>query len=134
MSLVPLSAYGKPYTPPNRNVDPSVDMKTPVREQVHALSAVDYFKLLAQFLKTNPPAADDSAIVSKMARLGIVPSGIANPAQLELSLSDFFQFLFPGPSHFIRRDHGTKNFQGGDLNDLVMYAFCGSTSFSGNFN
>jgi hypothetical protein len=33
--LVPLSAYGKPYTPPQGTVDPSIDMKTAVREQVN---------------------------------------------------------------------------------------------------
>jgi hypothetical protein len=35
--LVPLSAYGKPYTTPPGIVDPSVDMKTPVREQVNRM-------------------------------------------------------------------------------------------------
>jgi hypothetical protein len=38
-TLVPLSEYGKPYTPPPGTVDPSVDTKTPVREQVNAMSA-----------------------------------------------------------------------------------------------
>src|SRR6478752_1645211 len=33
--LVPLSSYGKPYTPPEGKVDPSIDMKTAVREQVN---------------------------------------------------------------------------------------------------
>jgi hypothetical protein len=39
VKLVPLSAYGKPYTPPPGTVDPSIDMKTPVRDQVNALDA-----------------------------------------------------------------------------------------------
>ena len=39
--LVPLSAYGKPYTPPPGKVDPSIDMKTAVREQVNRMDAVD---------------------------------------------------------------------------------------------
>ena len=34
--LVPLSAYGKAYTPPAGKVDPSIDMKTAVRDQVNA--------------------------------------------------------------------------------------------------
>ena len=38
-SLVPLSAYGKPYTPPAGKVDPTIDMKTPVREQVNSMDA-----------------------------------------------------------------------------------------------
>ena len=71
--LVPLSAYGKPYTPPVGSVDPAVDMKTPVREQVDRLSAADYFKLMAQLLKSNPPAKADAPMVAKLERLGIVP-------------------------------------------------------------
>ena len=35
LSVVPLSAYGKAYTPPPGEVDPAIDMKTPPREQVH---------------------------------------------------------------------------------------------------
>ena len=73
ISLVPLSAYGKTYTPPTLPVDASVDMKTPVREQVNALSADDYFNLLAKLMKANPPAAADAPMLKKMARLGIVP-------------------------------------------------------------
>jgi len=73
ISLVPLSAYGRPYTPPPGKVDPSVDMKTAVREQVNALSADEYFNLLAKLMKDNPPAAADAPMLKKMAKLGIVP-------------------------------------------------------------
>ena len=59
--LVPLSSYGKPYTPPPGKVDPSIDMKTAVREQVNRMDAVAYFTLLAQLMKTNPPSAADAA-------------------------------------------------------------------------
>lgn len=72
-SIVPLSAYGKPYTPPAGKVDPQIDMKTPVREQVHALSVEAYFSLLARLLKNNPPAPADAPLVKSMAKLGIVP-------------------------------------------------------------
>lgn len=73
ISLVPLSAYGKPYTPPAGKVDPSIDMKTAVRDQVNALSVDEYFTLLAKLMKDNPPKADDAPMVHKMAQLGIVP-------------------------------------------------------------
>ena len=46
--LVPLSAYGKEYTPPKGKVDPAIDMKTPVREQVNKMDAAAYFKLMAR--------------------------------------------------------------------------------------
>src|SRR5262245_28560519 len=73
ISLVPLSAYGKPYNPPPGKVDPSIDMKTPVRDQVNALSTEAYFDLLAKLMKDNPPSAADARMVAKMAHLGIVP-------------------------------------------------------------
>jgi hypothetical protein len=73
ISVVPLSGYGKPYTPPEGKVDPSIDMKTPVRDQVNALTAEAYFSLLATLLKDNPPAKADAPMVAKLAKLGIVP-------------------------------------------------------------
>jgi hypothetical protein len=72
-SVVPLSAYGKPYTRHVATVDPSVDMKTPVRDQVNAMDTATYFKLLAALMKDNPPAAEDAPMVAKMAKIGIVP-------------------------------------------------------------
>ena len=50
--LVPLSSYGKSYTPPAGTVDPSIDMKTAVREQVNRMDAVAYFTLLCKLMKT----------------------------------------------------------------------------------
>jgi uncharacterized protein (TIGR03000 family) len=73
LSLVPLSRYGKPYTPPAGKVDPSIDMKTPVRDQVNALKAADFFKLMAHLMKDNPPTKDDAPMVEKMAKIGLVP-------------------------------------------------------------
>jgi hypothetical protein len=72
-ALVPLSSYGNPYTPPPSQVDPSVDMKTGVRDQVNRLDAVAFFGLLADLLKTNPPAPADKPMLATLARLGIVP-------------------------------------------------------------
>ncbi|WP_286151057.1 MULTISPECIES: DUF1254 domain-containing protein [unclassified Mycobacterium] len=71
ISLVPLSSYGKPYTPPAGTVDPSVDMKTPARDQVNNLSAKDYFGLLATLMRDNPPTEADKPMVDKMAKIGI---------------------------------------------------------------
>ncbi|WP_201862832.1 DUF1254 domain-containing protein [Microvirga soli] len=73
VKLVPLSAYGKPYTPPAGKVDPSIDMKTAVRDQVNRMDAVAYFTLLAELMKTNPPSAADAPALAKFARIGLVP-------------------------------------------------------------
>ena len=73
ISLVPLSSYGKPYTPTPGTVDPSIDMKTAVRDQVNALDIAAYFNLMAQLMKDNPPTAEDAPMVAKLAKIGIVP-------------------------------------------------------------
>lgn len=72
VSIVPLSAYGKPYTPPAGKVDATIDMKTAVREQVNAMSTDEYFTLLAKLMVDNPAAGDDKPMLDKMARMGFV--------------------------------------------------------------
>jgi len=83
ISVVPLSSYGKAYSPPEGVVDPSVDRKTAVREQVNAMDAATYFKLFAQLLKTNPPSADDAPMVAKLAKIGIVPGQDFDASKLD---------------------------------------------------
>ncbi|HRE33285.1 MAG TPA: DUF1214 domain-containing protein, partial [Candidatus Berkiella sp.] len=71
--LVPLSAYGKPYTPPKGKVVPSVNMKIAVRDQVNAMTVNAYFNKLAELMKDNPAKKQDAAMVANMAKLGIIP-------------------------------------------------------------
>jgi hypothetical protein len=70
---VPLSAYGRPYAPPPGRVAPAIDMRTAVRKQVNRMSAVEYFTLLAQLMKANPPAPADAPHIARFARIGLVP-------------------------------------------------------------
>jgi len=72
-SLMPLSAYGKSYTPPPGEVDANFDMKTPVRDQVDAMGVYEFFTYLARLMKTNPPYPADGPIVARMARIGLMP-------------------------------------------------------------
>ncbi|MHC5539660.1 DUF1254 domain-containing protein [Singulisphaera rosea] len=71
--LRPLSAFGKAFTPPAGRVDPTVDMKSAVREQVHKLDSGEYFKLLAALMKENAPAKEDAPMVEALAKIGIIP-------------------------------------------------------------
>jgi hypothetical protein len=82
MPLVPLSAYGKAYTAAPGTVDPTIDMKTPVRDQVNSLDAQSFFGMLSQLMVKNPPRAADKPIVDKMARIGIVPGRKFDPSKL----------------------------------------------------
>jgi hypothetical protein len=85
--LVPLSAYGKAYTPPAASVDPSIDMKTAVREQVNRLDPVAYFTLLADLMKRNPPAAADGPELAKFAKIGLVPGKDFDASKLDASFA-----------------------------------------------
>jgi hypothetical protein len=83
VSIVPLSSYGKPYKPEPSKVDPAIDMKKEVRDQVNALESTTYFKLLAELMKANPPAAADAPIVAKLAKIGIVPGQDFDASKLD---------------------------------------------------
>ena len=81
--LVPLSSYGKPYTPPAGMVDPSIDMKTPVRDQVNNMDLNAYFNRLASLMKDNPPTAEDAPMVARMAKIGLVPGQPFDSSKLD---------------------------------------------------
>ncbi|MCB1943291.1 MAG: DUF1254 domain-containing protein [Candidatus Accumulibacter sp.] len=72
-TAVPLRGYGERYAVTAGRVDPDVDDKLAVRSQVDQLDAVAYFKLLAELMVTNPPTAEDAAVVARMANIGLLP-------------------------------------------------------------
>ncbi len=72
-SAVPLSSYEKQYTPQPAEVDASLNMKTPIPQQIQALSVNGYFSYLANLLKTNPPTSEDAPMLARMAKIGLVP-------------------------------------------------------------
>jgi hypothetical protein len=122
--LQPLSTWGKEYTPPVK-VDPSVDMKTPVRDQVNALSARDYFTLLAGLMRRNPPAAADQPALERFARIGLVPGKDFDPAAVD----DRVDTLLPKSSyerimlHFVDSD--------GDISRQNGWSFTTKTGLYG---
>jgi len=83
MKLVPLSAYGKPYTAPANTVDPSIDVKTAPVKQVAQMDGVSFFAMFASLLKNNPPTAADAPMLAKLAQLGIVPGQKLDTSKLD---------------------------------------------------
>lgn len=94
-TLVPLSRYGKPYTPPPGKVDPKIDTKTAVRDQVNGLAAKGFFKELSELMKTNPPAAADAPLVAKLATIGIVPGKDFDEKKFDKAVSAADQAALP---------------------------------------
>lgn len=71
--LTPLSAWGKPDTPPaNVPVAPKVSKEAPV-EQVGKMDAQTFFARLNALMQGNPPAAADALAVKRFAAIGIAP-------------------------------------------------------------
>ena len=73
--LVPLSSYGKPYTPPLGTIDPKApSVKEKVRDIINAMDTQTYFNAMALSMAVNPPALpQDAPVVADMARIGLVP-------------------------------------------------------------
>jgi len=81
--IQPLSTWGQAYAPPPGQVDASIDMRTAVRDQVNRMTAVEYFTLLAQLMKQNPPAPADAPHVARFARIGLVPGQDFDASRLQ---------------------------------------------------
>ena len=104
--LQPLSTWGKPYTAPAGKPDPAIDMKTPVREQVNKLSTVEYFTLLAELLKRNPPAAADAPALERFKRIGLEAGKSFDPQYLDSRWDKRIPEVSQGRimAHFLTRD------------------------------
>jgi len=118
--LVPLSGYGKPYTPPPGKVDPSIDMKATPREQVERMDTISYFKLLAELMKQNPPYAEDAPILARLGRIGLVPGKDFDSSKLAAvpNIQDV-------PKVGVERIMAHFTAGGADLNGWVFFKPCG---------
>ena len=72
MKVAPLSAYGKPYTPPKGTVNPKQDMSAPP-DQIDKMDGAAFFEMFAEAMKLNPPHANDYPMIDRLRRIGIEP-------------------------------------------------------------
>ena len=86
VTLLPLSANPKKYLASPGRPDASLDVTTPVRDQVQALDAVVYFKLMAALLRVNPPLAADATTLATLARIGLVPGRDFDPSVMDATV------------------------------------------------
>lgn len=85
--LTPLSAYGKPYTPPAGVIDPTVPKKAPGDVAIE-MPTTEFFNTFNKLLVSNPPAVADSAIVKRMALIGITPGGTFDTSKFSKAVQD----------------------------------------------
>jgi hypothetical protein len=69
--VTPLSQWGKVPEPVPFKIDPTIDMKTPPKEQVEAMSVGAFFEYAAEVKKLQPPHLTDEPILAQMNRIGI---------------------------------------------------------------
>lgn len=74
--IVPLSAYGKPYTytAPPVDPDPGFSMTDKPQTVILDMGTKGYFDMMTDLMcKTAPPAKEDAPILAEMAKIGIAP-------------------------------------------------------------
>lgn len=83
VSVVPLSSYGKAYTPVAEAVDAGIDMITPPRDLILGMSLNEFFTYFATLMKTNPPLLpQDASLLARIAPIGLVPGQDFDPSSL----------------------------------------------------
>jgi hypothetical protein len=81
--LVPLSSFGKTYSPPAGTAGGPYTPKDVVRDVINKWSTAEYFTFMAKQMVTNPPVLPrDQAIVAEMTQIGIVPGEAFTGANL----------------------------------------------------
>lgn len=88
--VTPLSQWGKPAKPVVAKVDPSVDMKTPPKEQVDKMDGAAYFAYAAELLKLHPPHGTDQPILAQLKRLGFEAGKSFDLAKADPAVRDAF--------------------------------------------
>jgi hypothetical protein len=77
LSGVPLSKWGSPYEMRGPALNPTWDTNLPPRDQVARLSAGEFLSLFSKLSRLHAPAAEDSAILGRLERIGLVPGSYA---------------------------------------------------------
>ncbi len=88
-SLMPLSSYTQHaiYAPPKGVVDASVNMNSPVHEQIQAMDVETYFNLLTHLMQKNPAGPEDQSMLKDMAKIGLIPGTSFSLAGLDHTTS-----------------------------------------------
>jgi hypothetical protein len=84
--VMPLSAYGKPYTFKAPPVDPNPGFSMTEKPQaaILALGTTGYFNLMTKLMgSAAPPAPEDAPMLARMAKIGIVPGQPFDPGKLD---------------------------------------------------
>ena len=86
LAVMPLSAYGKPYTyvAPPVDPNPGFSMTDKPQQVIDAMDTSTYFNMMARLMGGSaPPMPEDAPIIARMAKIGIVPGQIFDITKLD---------------------------------------------------
>ncbi len=84
LSLVPLSAFGKPFIAPKGTINSALSKVDPNR-QLLSMPIDEYFNYINQLMVANPPAEADQKALSAFARIGVGPGSKFDLASYDTS-------------------------------------------------
>jgi hypothetical protein len=109
LRIAPLPARAKPPGPASPTLETHPDFSTgdTPRQLIAAMDAASYFNLLARLMASAaPPAAQDAAMLQKMARIGLEPGKAFDLPALEPALQAVLQATGPRAMAQIVAHHG----------------------------
>jgi hypothetical protein len=118
--IVPLSSYGKPYTynAPPVNPNPGFSLTAPPQEVILGMDTSTYFNMMAELMGgAAPPAPQDAPILSRLAKIGLVPGQRFDMSKLDPAVQAALTDL--GKTS-LQRIEGNKNALGTMVNGWVI--------------
>jgi hypothetical protein len=94
--IVPLSAYGRPYTyqTPPVNPNPGISMTDKPQSVILDMDTSTYFNMMARLMGgAAPPASEDTPMLARMAKIGLVPGQPFDIAKLDPATQAAFKDL-----------------------------------------
>jgi hypothetical protein len=120
LKLTPLSAWGKPYTPVARPVEPNPGFSMTDKPQavINAMSIAQYFNMMATLMcKDAPPTAEDAPMLARMARIGLEPCKPFDLGKLDPAVQAALKDVNPAAMKLIEAN---KDKMGGMANGWVV--------------
>jgi hypothetical protein len=117
--IVPLSAFGKPFTYKAAPVDPNPGFSMTDKPQsvIMNMSTSDYFNMLAKLMGgTAPPASVDTPMLARMAKIGLIPGQPFDISKLSTATQTALKTL---PETALRHIEANKNAMGEAVNGWI---------------
>jgi hypothetical protein len=120
LSIVPLSAFGKPFTykAPPVNPKPGFSMTDKPQTVILGMPTAAYFNLMAKLMgDAAPPAPGDTPTLARMARLGLVPGQPFDATKLDPAVQQALKMI---PSVALQRIAASKDSLGTVVNGWIV--------------